>query len=124
LNVNPDRTNRILGDEEIVLYGNSYIHDYIGDVQFAISSKSFYQVNPTQTKVLYDMVARFANLKGNEVIIDAYCGIGTIGLYLAKQAKAIYGVEIVREAVEDAKYNARLNGFNNAHFIVGKAEEV
>lgn len=124
LNVNPDRTNRILGDEEIVLYGNSYIHDYIGDVQFAISSKSFYQVNPTQTKVLYDTVARFANLKGNEVIIDAYCGIGTIGLYLAKQAKAIYGVEIVREAVEDAKYNAKLNGFNNAHFIVGKAEEV
>ena len=124
LNINPQRTNRILGNEEEVLYGTPYIHDFIGDVKFKISSKSFYQVNPKQTKVLYDIVKQFANLAGDETIIDAYCGIGTIGLYLAKNAKAIYGIEVVKEAIDDAKMNAKLNGYENAYFEVGKAEDV
>ncbi len=123
-NINPKKTNTILGDYQKVLYGKEYIIDYIGDVKFAISSKSFYQVNPVQTKVLYDQVLKYANLTGNETIIDAYCGIGTIGLYLAKQAKAIYGVEIVSDAIKDARLNAKLNNFTNAYYEVGKAEEI
>jgi 23S rRNA (uracil1939-C5)-methyltransferase len=124
LNVNDRRTNTILGRDTEVVYGEAYIYDYIGDVKFAISSKSFFQVNPIQTKKLYDVVLDYADLKGNEVLIDAYCGIGTIGLYLSKQAKAIYGVEIVKEAIDDAKMNAKINHFDNAHYEVGKAEEV
>lgn len=123
-NINPQKTNTILGDKQKVLYGDEYIIDYIGDVKFAISSKSFYQVNPIQTKVLYDQVLKYAELTGNETVIDAYCGIGTIGLYLAQKAKAIYGVEIVSDAIKDAKLNAKLNNFNNAHYEVGKAEDI
>ena len=123
-NINPLKTNTIMGDKQRVLYGEEYIFDYIGDVKFAISSRSFYQVNPVQTKKLYDIILEYAKLTGQETIIDAYCGIGTIGLYLSKQAKAIYGVEIVPDAIKDAKLNARLNNFNNAHYEVGKAEEV
>ena len=123
-NINPLKTNTIMGDKQRVLYGEEYIFDYIGDVKFAISSRSFYQVNPVQTKKLYDIILEYAKLTGQETIIDAYCGIGTIGLYLSQQAKAIYGVEIVPDAIKDAKLNARLNNFNNAHYEVGKAEEV
>ena len=123
-NINPSKTNTILGDKQRILYGEEYIFDFIGDVKFAISSRSFYQVNPVQTKKLYDIILEYAKLTGQETIIDAYCGIGTIGLYLSKQAKAIYGVEIVPDAIKDAKLNARLNNFNNAHYEVGKAEEV
>ncbi len=123
-NINPDKTNTIMGEKQEILYGEEYIYDYIGDVKFAISSRSFYQINPLQTKKLYDKVLEYANLSGKEIIIDAYCGIGTIGLYLSKKAKALYGVEIVPDAVKDAKLNARLNNFTNAHYEVGKAEEV
>jgi 23S rRNA (uracil1939-C5)-methyltransferase len=123
-NVNSKRTNVILGDETIVLWGRDVIYDSIGDVQFAISAKSFYQVNPEQTKVLYDKALEYAELKGDETVIDAYCGIGTISLFLAKKAKKVYGVEIVPEAIEDAKKNAELNGITNAEFAAGKAEEV
>ncbi len=124
LNINNQKTNTIMGDKTKVLYGEEYIYDLIGDVKFAISSSSFYQVNPVQTKKLYDKVLEYAKLKGNETIIDAYCGIGTIGLYLSKKAKAIYGVEIVAKAIEDAKLNAQLNHFTNAHYEVGKAEVI
>jgi 23S rRNA (uracil1939-C5)-methyltransferase len=124
LNVNEKRTNTILGRDTEVVFGEAYIYDYIGNVKFAISSKSFFQVNPIQTKKLYDVVLDYADLKGHEILIDAYCGIGTIGLYLSKQAKAIYGVEIVKEAIDDARMNAKLNNFENAHYEVGKAEEV
>jgi len=123
-NINSSKTNTIMGDKVNILYGDAYIYDFIGDVKFAISSRSFYQVNPVQTKILYDKVLEYAKLTGNEIIIDAYCGIGTIGLYLSKQAKAIYGVEIVADAIKDARFNAKLNNFTNAHYEVGKAEEV
>lgn len=123
-NVNSKRTNVILGNQTSVLWGEEYIYDYIGDVKFAISAKSFYQVNPEQTKVLYDKALDYADLTGEETVIDAYCGIGTISLFLAQKAKKVYGVEIVPEAIEDAKRNAELNGIHNAEFAVGEAEVV
>jgi 23S rRNA (uracil1939-C5)-methyltransferase len=123
-NVNPDKTNVIFGNQTRTLWGEDVIYDLIGDVKFAISARSFYQVNPVQTEVLYGKALEFAELSGNEVVIDAYCGIGTISLFLAKQAKEVYGVEIVPQAIEDAKKNAELNGITNAQFEAGKAEEV
>ncbi|KAF1677301.1 MULTISPECIES: 23S rRNA (uracil(1939)-C(5))-methyltransferase RlmD [Bacillus] len=123
-NINPTKTNVIFGNETNVIWGEEYIYDLIGDVKFAISARSFYQVNPEQTKVLYDKALEYAELQGEETVIDAYCGIGTISLFLAKQAKKVYGVEIVPEAIEDAKRNAELNGITNAEFAVGEAETV
>ncbi len=123
-NINSKRTNVIFGDKTKVLWGDEYLYDSIGDIQFAISARSFYQVNPEQTKVLYDKALEYADLTGNETVIDAYCGIGTISLFLAQKAKKVYGVEIVPEAIEDAKRNAKLNGMNNVEFEVGKSEEV
>lgn len=123
-NINPKRTNVIMGEETRVLWGSEYIYDYIGDVRFAISARSFYQVNPKQTKVLYDQAIAYANLTGEETVIDAYCGIGTISLFLAKKAKKVYGVEVVPEAIADAKRNAQLNGITNVEFAVGEAEVV
>ncbi len=123
-NVNSLKTNVILGSKTNVLWGAEVIYDYIGDVKFAISPRSFYQVNPSQTKVLYDKTLEYANLSGNETVIDAYCGIGTISLFLAQKAKKVYGVEIVPEAIEDAKKNAELNGITNVEFAVGSAETV
>ena len=124
LNINKEKTNVILGKEIINLYGEGYIYDYIGDVKYQISPLSFFQVNPVQTNVLYETALEYADLKGDEVVWDLYCGIGTISLFLAQKAKMVYGVEIVPAAIEDAKKNAMLNGFNNAKFYVGKAEEV
>ncbi len=123
-NVNTKRTNVIFGDETKVLWGEEFIYDSIGSIQFAISARSFYQVNPDQTKVLYDKALDYAGLTGNETVIDAYCGIGTISLFLAQKAKKVYGVEIVPEAIEDAKRNAALNGITNVEFAVGEAEKV
>lgn len=123
-NVNSKRTNVIMGDKTKVLWGNEVIYDYIGHVRFAISALSFYQVNPDQTKVLYDKALEYAGLNGDEIVIDAYCGIGTISLFLAQKAKKVYGVEIVPQAIEDAKRNAELNEITNAEFAVGKAEDV
>jgi 23S rRNA (uracil1939-C5)-methyltransferase len=123
-NINSKKTNVIMGDKTKVLWGNEVIYDYIGDVKFAISALSFYQVNPDQTKVLYDKALEYAELNGDEAVMDAYCGIGTISLFLAQKAKKVYGVEIVPEAIEDAKRNAELNAITNAEFAVGKAEEV
>lgn len=124
LNVNTKDTNVILGTEMIPLRGELYIHDYIGDVQFQISPLSFYQVNPIQTKVLYEKALEYAGLTGNEVVWDLYCGIGTISLFLAQKAKMVYGVEIVPAAIDDARRNAALNGITNAEFYVGAAEDV
>jgi 23S rRNA (uracil1939-C5)-methyltransferase len=124
LNVNPKKTNVVLGDETVVLWGERYIHDYIGDIKFAISANSFFQVNPDQTKVLYDKALEYAHLSGSETVIDAYCGIGSISLFLAQKAEKVYGVEIVPQAIEDANRNAQLNNINNVEFKVGKAEEV
>lgn len=123
-NVNPRRTNTIFGEETRVLWGRDVIHDSIGGIKFAISALSFYQVNPVQTKVLYDKALEYAQLDGTETVVDAYCGIGTISLFLAGQAGHVYGVEIVPEAIEDARRNAELNKLKNVVFEVGKAEEV
>ncbi|MEF9959937.1 MAG: 23S rRNA (uracil(1939)-C(5))-methyltransferase RlmD [Niameybacter sp.] len=124
LNVNKARTNVILGHEIKVLEGREYIVDTIGDLKFKISALSFFQVNPVQTKVLYDQALAYAELNGSETVWDAYCGIGTISLFLAQKAKQVYGVEIVAPAIENARENASLNGLDNVQFFVGKAEEV
>lgn len=124
LNVNKEKTNVILGDRIIPLWGESYITDSIGNIKYQISPLSFYQVNPLQTKKLYDIALDYAGLKGDEVVWDLYCGIGTISLFLAQKAKQVYGVEIIPQAIEDARKNARINGITNAEFFVGAAEEV
>lgn len=124
LNKNTQKTNVILGEKIIPLYGNTYITDLIGEIQYQISPLSFYQVNPIQTKKLYDLALDYAGLTGNELVWDLYCGIGTISLFLAKKAKKVYGVEIIPQAIEDAKKNALLNGITNAEFFVGAAEDV
>ena len=123
-NVNTKRTNVIFGDTTRVLWGAETITDYIGDVKFAISARSFYQVNPAQTEVLYAKALEYAGLSGSETVIDAYCGIGTISLFLAQRAKRVLGVEIVEEAIADARRNAELNGITNAEFAVGASEVV
>lgn len=124
LNVNQEKTNVILGKEIINLWGEGHITDYIGAVQYRISPLSFYQVNPVQTERLYGTALEYAGLTGNETVWDLYCGIGTISLFLAQKAKQVYGVEIVPQAIDDAKENARLNHMENVEFFVGKAEEV
>lgn len=123
-NINSDKTNVILGKQTNTIYGDDYIIDSIDDLKFKISPQSFYQVNPTQTKVLYDTALLYAEVDENDVVIDAYCGIGTISLFLAKRAKKVYGVDIVLQAIKNAKENAKLNDIDNAEFVVGKAEEV
>ncbi|MBC5636286.1 MULTISPECIES: 23S rRNA (uracil(1939)-C(5))-methyltransferase RlmD [Ornithinibacillus] len=123
-NINPARTNVILGEKTKVLWGQEYIYDSIGSIRFAISAKSFYQVNPTQTKRLYEKALEYAAIGEEDTVIDAYCGIGTISLFLAQKAKKVYGVEVVPEAIEDARVNAKLNGMTNTEFEVGTAEEV
>ncbi|WP_434006907.1 23S rRNA (uracil(1939)-C(5))-methyltransferase RlmD [Paenibacillus konkukensis] len=123
-NINTDRTNVIFGDRTRVLWGDDVIYDTIGDIRFAISARSFYQVNPVQTEVLYGQALNFAGLTGEETVIDAYCGIGTISLFLAQRARQVYGVEIVGEAIDDARRNARLNGIRNVQFETGAAEVV
>ncbi|MDF2884049.1 MAG: methyltransferase, TrmA family [Clostridiaceae bacterium] len=123
-NINREKTNVILSTQCITLWGSDTISDYIGKYKFNISALSFFQVNPVQTEVLYNKALEFADLKGNEVVFDAYCGTGTISLFLSEKAKKVYGVEIIPEAIENAKINAKENGINNAEFIVGKSEEV
>lgn len=123
-NVNKEKTNVIMGKKSRTIYGEDYIYDAIGDLKFKISPRSFYQVNPTQTKVLYNKALEYASVGPNDVVIDAYCGIGTISLFLAQKAQKVYGVEIVPEAIDDAKINAKLNGITNAEFVVGEAEKV
>lgn len=124
INVNTEDTNVIMGNELIPVWGQSFITDRIGDISYRISPLSFYQVNSLQTKKLYETALEYADLKGNETVWDLYCGIGTISLFLARSAGQVYGVEIVPEAIEDARENARINGIRNAEFFVGKAEEV
>ena len=123
-NINSAKTNVIFGNDTQTLWGKDTIEDTIGDVRFAISARSFYQVNPVQTEVLYKQALDYAQLTGNEAVIDAYCGIGSISLFLAQQAKFVMGVEIVPQAIEDAKKNAALNGLTNTLFEAGAAEDV
>ena len=122
--INREKTNVIMGKEIVNLYGPGYITDYIGNVCYRISPLSFYQVNPMQTQKLYGTALEYAGLTGEETVWDLYCGIGTISLFLAQKAKKVYGVEIVPQAIDDARANAKLNHFENVEFFVGKAEEV
>ena len=124
LNVNDKNTNVILGDKCITLYGSDTIQDYIGEFKFNISPLSFFQVNPIQTEVLYNKVLEFAGLTGSETVIDAYCGTGTITLFLSQKAKKVYGVEIIEPSVINGKENASINNVDNVEFFVGKSEEI
>ena len=124
INVNTKQTNVIMGQEMKSVWGQDYITDYIGNVKYQISPLSFFQVNPVQTRKLYERALEYAEVESGETVWDLYCGIGTISLFLAQKAKQVYGVEIVPQAIEDAKHNAKLNGFTNAEFYVGKAEDV
>lgn len=123
ISINEQRSNVIMGSTAKTIWGAGYIEDNIGKVRFQISPLSFYQVNPVQTEVLYGKVLEYAGLTGEEVVWDLYCGIGTISLFLAQRAKKVYGIEIVPQAVEDAKRNAEINGIDNAEFFVGEAED-
>lgn len=123
-NINKRQTNVIFGDDTRTLWGSDVIYDELDGIRFAISARSFYQVNPVQTLRLYRAAVDYAALTGKENVIDAYCGIGTISLFLARHAGKVYGVEIVPEAIEDAKRNAELNGIENASFEAGPAEVV
>ncbi|MHC1683960.1 MAG: 23S rRNA (uracil(1939)-C(5))-methyltransferase RlmD [Clostridiaceae bacterium] len=122
-NINDKKTNVILGLENRTLYGKENISDYIGEFKFNISPLSFFQVNPYQTEVLYNKALEYAGLTGDEVVFDAYCGTGTISLFLSKKAKKVYGVEIIKEAIDNAKENAVQNNVDNVEFFVGKCEE-
>ena len=124
VNVNREKTNVILGNENRVIYGDGKINDNIGDLVFEISPLSFFQVNPVQTEVLYNKALEYAALGENDTVFDIYSGIGTISLFLAQRAKKVYGIEIVEEAIKDAKRNAEINNLDNVEFYVGKAEDV
>jgi 23S rRNA (uracil1939-C5)-methyltransferase len=123
-NINPRRTNVILGEKTLTIAGRDYLVDQLGGLKFHISARSFFQVNPLQTEALYRTAVQYAELTGQETVIDAYCGIGTISLFLAAHAKSVIGVEAVASAVADAKCNAELNQIENVRFLVGEAERV
>ena len=124
LNCNKSRSNVILGEKTVSLYGSPFITDELGGLSFRISPGSFYQVNPLQTEKLYNEALAAASLSGNETVYDLYCGIGTISLFLARKAKHVYGVEIVPSAIRDAKENARRNGIENVSFYCGASEDI
>ncbi|GMG69166.1 23S rRNA (uracil(1939)-C(5))-methyltransferase RlmD [Tetragenococcus halophilus] len=123
-NINPKQTNVILGEQEKVLLGRSYVYDQLLGKTYRISAKSFYQVNTPQAEVLYQKAFELADLKKSDVVIDAYSGIGTIGLSLANQVAHVYGMETIKQAVIDAQENAKLNGIKNAEYVTGKAEDI
>lgn len=123
-NINSKKTNVILGNKNKILYGKYYLSDKLLNNEFNISPNSFYQINPMQTEKLYSLVLQAADLKGNEIVIDAYCGIGTISISLAPKAKKVFGVELVKQSIKDAYKNANLNNINNVVFKAGKAEEI
>ena len=123
-NINTKNTNVIMGKENINLYGNGYIYDILGDFKFKISPLSFYQVNPVQAEKLYELGVQAARISEKDIVFDLYCGIGTISLFMAKYAKKVYGIEIVEEAVNDAKENAKMNGISNVEFIAGDVENI
>lgn len=123
-NINTKNTNVILGNKNITIYGEGFIYDKLGEYTFKISPMSFYQTNPIQTEVLYNKAIEGANLKQDDILLDLYCGIGTIGIYAAKYVKQVYGIEIVPQAIEDAKKNAKLNNVKNIEFTSGDVELV
>ena len=123
-NINTKNTNVIMGKENVNLYGNGYIEDILGEYRFKISPLSFYQVNPIQAEKLYDLGVQAAKITKDDIVFDLYCGIGTISIFMAKYAKKVYGIEIVEEAVKDAKENALKNDIKNVEFITGDVENI
>lgn len=123
-NINGAKTSLIFGEETIALEGEEFIQETLGDLSFELSARTFFQLNPVQTVKLYDEVKKAAALTGTEKIVDAYCGVGTIGLWLADKAGEVRGMDIIPESIEDAKKNAKRHGFNNTKYVPGKAEEV
>ena len=123
-NINTKNTNVILGKENINLFGNGYITDVLENYKFKISPMSFYQVNPVQAEKLYNLGVKYAEITKNDIVFDLYCGIGTISLCMSKYAKKVYGIEIVEEAIEAAKENAKINNIENTEFIAGDVEKV
>ncbi len=123
-NINNKNTNVILGKTNINIFGNGYIYDKLGDYTFKISPLSFYQINPIQTEKLYDLALQAAKLTGKEIVFDLYCGIGTIGIYMANKAKKVYGIEIVEDAIKDAKENCKINNITNAEYYAGDTEKL
>ena len=124
ININLSNNNVIFGNKNIVIRGKAYIEDSISDIKYHISPESFYQVNNEMTKILYDKVLEYADFKGNERVLDLYCGIGTISLYLARYVKEVLGIEIVKSAVDNAKDNAKINGIDNAKFLCLDADKI
>ena len=123
-NINTKNTNVILGRENITIYGDGYIFDKLGDYTFKISPLSFYQINPVQTEKLYNLALEKAELTGKEILLDLYCGIGTIGIFMAKYTKEVYGIEIVEDAINDSKENCKLNNIKNAKYYAGDTEKL
>ena len=124
ININPERTNNVYGERDKVIYGAPYIYDAIGSIRYKVHYKSFYQVNPYTTKLLYEKALELADLDENTTAFDLYCGTGSISLFLAQKAKKVIGIEIVEDAVKNAKENADLNGITNTEFYCGAAEDV
>ncbi len=123
INVNTKNTNVVLSNQNIVVYGDGFIYDTLGEYKFKISVNSFYQVNPVQTEKLYKLAIEKANLQSDDILADLYCGIGTIGIFASKFVKKVYGIEIVESAIKDANENAKLNNIKNVEFIQGDTEE-
>ena len=124
LNVNNKNTNVILGEKNINILGNGYIEDFLGEYSFKISPLSFYQVNPVQAEALYNIAIENTEISKQDIVFDLYCGIGTITLFASKNAKKVYGVEIVEQAIKDAKENAKMNNIENVEFIAGDTEQI
>jgi 23S rRNA (uracil1939-C5)-methyltransferase len=123
-NINGEKTSLIFGEETVHLAGEDFIQESLGDLQFELSARTFFQLNPLQTVTLYNEVKKAAGLTGKEKVVDAYCGVGTIGLWLADQAAEVRGMDVIPESIEDAKKNAKRHGFTNTKYVPGKAEEV
>ncbi len=124
INSNMENTNVILGNKNETIYGSGYIKDILGIFKFKISPLSFYQVNPIQAEKLYNLALQNANITDQDIVFDLYCGIGTISIFASQYAKKVYGIEIVEQAIEDARENARINNISNTEFIAGDAEIV
>ena len=123
-NINNKNTNVILGYDNIILHGDGYIYDILGDYTFKISPMSFYQVNPVQAEALYNTALEMAELNKDDILFDLYCGIGTIGIFASSYVKKVYGIEIVEQAIEDAKENAKINQVDNIEFFAGDVEKI